>query len=1426
MGDERQHDNAQVPEPDGPAQAPMLGVDAEALAVGGRSGADQRRLLLALQRSAGNAAAARLLRAVAPPRVARAPGAGGASLLVVDGPTGGQMTVAEFLDGVKTAACATAEEAFAGTEFNAQGCPWIEHWIDHYRLRSPAEVEVAVRRYAPAAAGAATAAEWIPLICERIRVGIEAWRTTGEIPTPPADGPGAPPGEPPAATAAAVARQAKDDPHAVQTRLGPGRPLDPTVNTRMGGAFGADFSGVRVHDDARGAELSSALNSHAFTVGRHVAFAAGRYEPGTVVGDALIAHELAHVLQQDGASVGVAREAESDADTAAATTIGALYLDPRLGGRVRPVARSPLAIQSCPSGTPITDKYGIVDLNQPSRVLTGSTSEFGLHIRSQQRAGGEWPWADWTIETPSKKIKKLSPDTTVKYKWDEVGTHYVEARYLPTGSQQFEIHPKTVVVEDYEGAVGEAFGATKPIAPHAYERFRAGLEMQAIQAGGGVVVDQGSPDNDSISLDYGDNPVRFEPPHKWTHTYRVKRVVPAGDNAPADFRWYAIPQRGYPSLHAKRTTFMGKEAFDLGNKSWASLQLIQPDDIEIVCEVIGEDGKLLRVLRYRQVVMTNEQAAAVDRVREAMKTASDQIAAIQPGAEQALRASHTSLQTGRSTELALFAGPAKTGTGTVLVDVTPGVRRSQYSGANLEAAVADFDKNNEWPPGAIVLEGPGLGRRRLKPRGESEDKALSSDLGWASLGFAALGVISLFTPAAVAAPYLFAAAAATGAASGGLSIADQLRNNEPDAISIAVDVAGIAASMFGLGEASAAIAAGRQGGQQGGGAVVRALTARGEKMALSGGTQFLRYAGFTSDVVQGVLISYKTAQDIDKVLENSKLSRDEKVSQIVRMLAMVAMQGGLLAYGARDLRRARSRIDKALGDPALSKSLKADQLDHLGALDDTALRHLNGLNEAELDSVARVAGTNKGGARELSKTHGKDFVDVARTGRFNTVEEVAEELGRRKGAAAQTTPHAPGEPVGEARLPEKAVRTEHGEIGPTGRPADSLAMEYKMAANAHGEPHEFHLTEDGRLWRCSDACTEIVANIEDRIRIVRERSITTQRGIEWTQKWRAEAMEISKRARWVRDRVKQLADDHAKKVRNIGKAKAPGRAEKLEGARQEWLKEEHRIVREHAESLEMRMSELERKLGGYGRPVGAGIPGVPPGPPPSVDGLRTRYTDIMNAERGLADEAASIEKAATNPANKLDVERRLVDLQRRLAEAANDRIPDMIAQARLLQSRAGTGLVKVGSDTHAAAFVGNIRTVSGAHDPVTRQRTRAVIERGQQIGHTFAPDNYDGSMAKALNAEFKDTAQHVAAAGTVRASHAEKQASRALPGQPIGVSLPMCYDCFDYFRREAVAGGRPLVVADPDMVRVFHPDGRVTSPHYSAPPKADGPNQP
>ncbi len=79
---------------------------------------------------------------------------------------------------------------------------------------------------------------------------------------------------------------------------GGGQPLDATTRAFMEPRFGHDFSHVRVHTDERAAESARAVNALAYTVGRDVVFGVGQYAPGTLAGQSLIAHELAHTMQQ------------------------------------------------------------------------------------------------------------------------------------------------------------------------------------------------------------------------------------------------------------------------------------------------------------------------------------------------------------------------------------------------------------------------------------------------------------------------------------------------------------------------------------------------------------------------------------------------------------------------------------------------------------------------------------------------------------------------------------------------------------------------------------------------------------------------------------------------------------------------------------------------------------------------------------------------------------------------------------------------------------------------------------------------------------------------------------------------------------------------------------------------------------------------
>lgn len=92
-----------------------------------------------------------------------------------------------------------------------------------------------------------------------------------------------------------------------QALASPGRPLENTTRLFFETRWERDFSAVRLHTDNVAAESARALSARAYTVGSNIVFAAGEYAPATNTGRRLIAHELAHVLQQATSGTRVSR---------------------------------------------------------------------------------------------------------------------------------------------------------------------------------------------------------------------------------------------------------------------------------------------------------------------------------------------------------------------------------------------------------------------------------------------------------------------------------------------------------------------------------------------------------------------------------------------------------------------------------------------------------------------------------------------------------------------------------------------------------------------------------------------------------------------------------------------------------------------------------------------------------------------------------------------------------------------------------------------------------------------------------------------------------------------------------------------------------------------------------------------------------------
>lgn len=93
------------------------------------------------------------------------------------------------------------------------------------------------------------------------------------------------------------------------SRAGGGMPLNESARTFFEPRFGQDFSAVRIHTDAQAAETAHAINALAYTHGSDIVFAQGRFQPESDAGKRLLAHELAHVVQQ---GEGAARKPAAD----------------------------------------------------------------------------------------------------------------------------------------------------------------------------------------------------------------------------------------------------------------------------------------------------------------------------------------------------------------------------------------------------------------------------------------------------------------------------------------------------------------------------------------------------------------------------------------------------------------------------------------------------------------------------------------------------------------------------------------------------------------------------------------------------------------------------------------------------------------------------------------------------------------------------------------------------------------------------------------------------------------------------------------------------------------------------------------------------------------------------------------------------------
>jgi hypothetical protein len=202
--------------------------------------------------------------------------------------------------------------------------------------------------------------------------------------------------------------------------------------------FGHDFSRVRVHADARAAASALTVDARAYTVGAHVVFGEGQYAPGTAAGRRLLAHELTHVIQQDGQApapgarllIGAAdtvleRQADgaanavedcpgSEAGRPAVPSGGQARVSPMLQRAVRFSSKTPLAINHWDAGATAThgDTAEIVNGDYEAQAEVHVEADTAAELANWeigflQNAQVTWNRTYWTRDNADRRGRFL-----------------------------------------------------------------------------------------------------------------------------------------------------------------------------------------------------------------------------------------------------------------------------------------------------------------------------------------------------------------------------------------------------------------------------------------------------------------------------------------------------------------------------------------------------------------------------------------------------------------------------------------------------------------------------------------------------------------------------------------------------------------------------------------------------------------------------------------------------------------------------------------------------------------------------------------------------------------------------------------------------------------------------------------------------------
>lgn len=869
--------------------------------------------------------------------------------LVIDGgvPADGQLTKAVFQAQLKQAIVQVTEQEL-GKIGATLGCPYIDRYFAKYAALPASSTEMLIRHWIPATKNARSAQDLIPPVLVRVREAVKSWSTTRRLP------PDLAMLDPEVSTDAATAPKAQAQTlGGLEAELGEGQKLDGATAARMSRVVGDDVSGARIHTGSVAHAKAAEHGALAFATGTNVVMGAGAPAPGTATGDALLAHELAHVAQQkDAAADPAAREQpigaeEARAEQAADARLAALG---NFAGAIGDVMRTNVQLQRCASweqADDLQERLGLTIDVSPAppdgkAMIVGQSLK--LSLGQKNPSTHKAVVYHWEAIDPRGNKYLHAPGETMSVQLIWPGTTTLKAKIGTPGGDVIEY----AFIERQIEAVRADTRATELVntadAPAAYTTFRASQDVNLA-----ILSPDNKPSADQpLSINGGANPAKLnDGTLSFGMAYKPGETVPSGRT----YHWYAYPlaAKDAPAQLGKatKTSVEGKDAYDLG--SGQSAQLATTHKGVYVVAVHGFDGSHKAVeATYVQTVLDGKEIDAVGDLKKQLAAVDQHMGefATTPKGDPdvaPITAFHVDASTGTETQLNMFIGKRKDGS-LAMVNATPGLKitehRLVFTGSSTNAVLDDFDSNNKYPTGIVRFKVPGgkvagvdAAERSIQTTGDTFLGHLASALAVGGLVLS-IAAIPFTGGGSMAATALFIGAAGVGVAAGAFSLADHLSNEDFTTGQVALDCLQIAASFIDLGLA------------------VKALKT---SPALMVANRSARYALWSSLAIQGasaVLISVEAIDQITKIVEDDTLSRGDKISALTKIIATLVVTGGLLVLSYKSLGEAKQRMTTHFGDKG--KALKDLDAAALGLVDDNILKTLKAASKEELERLAAM----------------------------------------------------------------------------------------------------------------------------------------------------------------------------------------------------------------------------------------------------------------------------------------------------------------------------------------------------------------------------------------------------------------------------------------------------------------------------------------